>query len=200
MDGITKRNLNKLITCGKCGSDIIATGEEKMVAYGIYLMKCKCGNEIEVHGHVFANMVRRNKGLHQNASPIYERGVMFRKMLGMRSLIQSAIQLDHEINHMITYTPVTSYNPRDGKDRFEITLFARGNKSPAMAWVLKLQVMGYELTRIMDIIYHMILLYEKLTPKKEAILDEGNSHGRTGKLITTNLNTPVSAKSDTRPN
>ena len=111
---------------------------------------------------------------------IYEKGVLFKKLLGIRALLQTSIRLDHEISHTITYMPV------DGSDRYELTLFARLQKAPVAAWVLKLELQPEIVTKFMRLVYKMLLSYEKLNvPRDQEVnLHGNNSENRAGRLIT----------------
>lgn len=86
---------------------------------------------------------------------------LFKRMLGLRSLIKTACQLDQAISHYITYVPLET-----GHD-YEVVLFAHAQVHPKPAWVVKILLRPELLSRVMQITFKMIKYYDKLVTTQE---------------------------------
>jgi len=86
-------------------------------------------------------------------------GSLFKKLLGIRALFKSAVELDQEMIHYIAY----DYDSR----LFEITVAAQAKTAPIPAWTFKLVVPYSHLERILLIFEKIIKHYEKIFYKED---------------------------------
>jgi len=88
-----------------------------------------------------------------------ERGELFRKTLGIRTLVSSAVELDQRIIHYIAYDFTTNV--------FEITISAQAQTNPIPYWVFKIELPHTLLERFLKLIAKMISHYDKVWETKE---------------------------------
>jgi hypothetical protein len=87
--------------------------------------------------------------------------LLFKRMLGLKTLIKTACELDQALSHYITYLPDVS-----GDFAYEIVIFAHSQVHPAPVWVVKLIVESDVLARVMSATFKMIQHYDKLVAEK----------------------------------
>lgn len=87
---------------------------------------------------------------------------LFKRMLGLRTLIKTACELDQAISHYITYLP-----SEGDQYAYELVIFAHAQIHPKPAWVVKMILEPEILARVMKIIFRMIKYYDSVVSKKE---------------------------------
>lgn len=102
-----------------------------------------------------------------------ERGELFKKALGIRTLIKSSVDLDQPINHYIAYDRKT--------DLFEITIFAQAQERMMPFWTVKIDVDFKYVKRLLLYIFKLIDRYDKMLLSQAKIHrppgSEGGSNG-----------------------
>ena len=85
---------------------------------------------------------------------------LFRKMLGLKSLIKTACILDQAISHYVTGLPLEVGGS-------ELVIFAHSQVHPQPVWVVKMILDRDLVFRVIDITTQMIKQYDKLALQEE---------------------------------
>ena len=86
---------------------------------------------------------------------------IFKRMLGLRTLIKAACELDQAISHYITFLPEES-----GDFAYEVVIFAHSQIHPKPVWVVKMVIDSDLLSRVMSATFRMIKHYDKIVAEK----------------------------------
>jgi len=101
------------------------------------------------------------------------KGDLFKKCLGVRTLIQSSVELDQPINHYIAYD-------KESKE-FEVTLFAQAQEAPVPFWTTKIMVQYKHLEKFLWYIFKLIDRYDRLLLSKPKVYaPPGTGGGKNG--------------------
>lgn len=93
---------------------------------------------------------------------------MFKKLLGVRTLIKSAVELDQPILHYCAYAAEEKL--------WELTVVAQAQTSLAPFWHFKLMLSHKDLERVVLIIFKMIEYYDSIIKPQDKKLIKGGSN------------------------